>query len=108
MIEFLKKYKAFIFGLLIQRIIVSILLYFEFIHIDNSAVLANTLSFIFSWLLISLPIHYFSFLKQHKVISLKLVTLIFIFIVRVHGGFRAARFIANQVNANPDKTIFIK
>lgn len=81
MIAFLNKYKAFIYGLLIHRIIVSILLYFEFIHIDNSAVLANTLSFIFSWFLISLPIHYFSFIKQHKVISLKLVALIFIFMV---------------------------
>lgn len=81
MIAFLKKYKAFIYGLLIHRILVVILLYFDFIHIDNSSILANILSFIFSWLLISLPIHYFSFLKQHKVISLKLVALIFIFFV---------------------------
>lgn len=81
MIAFLKKYKAFIYGLLIHRILVVILLHFDFIHIDNSEVLANTLSFIFSWLLLSLPIHYFSFLKQHKAISLKLVALIFIFLV---------------------------
>jgi sensor histidine kinase YesM len=81
MITFLKKYKAFIYGLLIHRILVFILLHFDFIHIDNSSVLANTLSFIFSWLLISLPIHYFSFLSQHKAISLKLVALIFIFFV---------------------------
>ncbi len=79
MITFLKKYKAFIYGLLIHRILVVILLHFDFIHIDNSSVLANTLSFIFSWLLISLPIHYFSFLKQHKAFSLKLVALISIF-----------------------------
>lgn len=81
MITFLKKYKAFIYGLLIHRILVVILLHFDFIHIDNSSLLANALSFIFSWILISLPIHYFSFLKQHKAISLKLVALIFIFLM---------------------------
>ncbi|SFH44039.1 sensor histidine kinase [Pedobacter insulae] len=80
MIKFLKKYKAFVYGLLIHRILVIILLRFDFIHIDNSSVLANTLSFIFSWLLISLPIQYFSFLKQNKAISLKLVALFFIFL----------------------------
>ncbi|MEA5427881.1 sensor histidine kinase [Arcicella lustrica] len=81
MIEFLKKYKAFLYGLLIQRIAVVVLLYFNFIYIDDSGVLANMLSFIFSWLLISLPIHYFLFLKKHKATSLKLLILIFVFFV---------------------------
>lgn len=81
MITFLKKYRAFLYGLLIHRVLVIILLHFNCIHIENSAVLANTLSFIFSWLLISLPIHYFSFLKQHKTISLKLIALILFFLV---------------------------
>lgn len=81
MIAFLKKYKAFLYGLLIHRVLVIILLHFNFIYLDNSAVLANTLSFLFSWILLSLPIHYFSFLKQHKTISLKLVALFFIFLV---------------------------
>lgn len=80
MIESFKKYKAFLYGLLIQRIAVVVLLYFNFIYIDNTALLSNTLSFIFSWLLISLPIHYFSFLKQHKSISIKLFVLIVIFL----------------------------
>ncbi|MDY0986612.1 histidine kinase [Flavobacterium sp. CFBP9031] len=79
MAEFLKKYKAFIYGLVIQRIIVVVLLYFHFIYIDNTALLSNTLSFIFSWLIISLPIHYYSFLKQHKATSLKLLILIAFF-----------------------------
>lgn len=81
MIEFLKKYKAFLYGLLIQRIAVVVLLYFNVIYIDDSGVLANMLSFIFSWLLISLPIHYFSFLKKYKATSLKLIILIFVFFV---------------------------
>lgn len=81
MIAFLKKYKAFLYGLLIHRVLVIVLLHFNCIHIDSSAVLANTLSFIFSWMLISLPIHYFSFLKQHITISLKLIALILFFVV---------------------------
>ncbi|UFH34522.1 sensor histidine kinase [Flavobacterium acetivorans] len=81
MIEFLKKYKAFLYGLLIQRIAVVVMLYFNFIYIDDSLTLANILSFIFSWFLISLPIHYFSFLKKHKTISLKLLVLLFVFFV---------------------------
>lgn len=81
MIAFLKKYKAFIYGLILHRILVVVLLYLDFIHIDNSAVLANTLSFVFSWMLISLPIHYFSFLKQHKSASLKLLALIAVFLI---------------------------
>ena len=81
MIAFLKKYKAFTIGLLLFRLIVVCLSYFEIIHIDNSEVLANTLSFIFGWLITSLPIHFFSFLKQHKTISVKLLFLIVLFIL---------------------------
>lgn len=81
MIEFFEKYKAFLYGLLIQRIAVVVLLYFNMIYIDNSGTIANILSFIFSWFLISLPIHYFSFLKKHKTISLKLLVLLFVFFV---------------------------
>lgn len=81
MIAFLKKYRAFIYGLLIHRVLVVFMLYFNLIYIDNSAILANALSFIISWLLISLPIHYFSFLKKHKTVSLKLLVLLFIFFV---------------------------
>ncbi|MGF1925824.1 MAG: histidine kinase, partial [Bacteroidia bacterium] len=89
MISFLKKYRAFIYGLLIHRVLVVFLLHFNLIYIDNSAILANTLSFIISWLLLSLPIHYFSFLKKHKTVSLKLVVLLFAFFV----------VIINDVNA---------
>lgn len=80
MIAFLKKYKAFLYGLLIQRLLVILLVYFNLIHIDNSDIPANVLSFIFSWLLISLPIHHFSFLKQHQQITFKLIALLFVFL----------------------------
>lgn len=78
MISFLKKYKGFLYGLLIHRLILEVLLHFGLIQIDHSAVLSNILSFIFSWVLISLPIQYFQFLKQHATISLKLLLLIFV------------------------------
>jgi sensor histidine kinase YesM len=80
MIAFLKKYRAFIYGLLIHRVLVIFLLHFNLIYIDNSAILANALSFMMSWLVISLPIHHFSFLKQHQTVSLKLLVLLIVFV----------------------------
>ena len=58
-----------------------VLSYFDFVHIDNSEYLSNTLSFIFYWLLFSLPIYYLSFLKIHKTNSLKFFGLIVLFIL---------------------------
>lgn len=81
MIKFFKKYKAFIYGLIIFRVIVVVLSYFDFVHIDNSEYLSNALSFIFYWLLFSLPIYYLSFLKKHKTNSLKFFGLIVLFIL---------------------------
>lgn len=81
MIQFLKKYKAFIYGLLVFRILVYVLSYYDLIYVDNSEVLANSLSFIFGWLVISLPIHFFPFLKQHKTIGLKIVALFTLFLI---------------------------
>lgn len=81
MLAFLKKYKAFVYGLILFRILVFVLTYYDFIYIDNSELLSNTLSFIFCWMLISLPVHYYWFLKQHKGISFKIIALIFLFIV---------------------------
>lgn len=81
MVEFLKKYKGFVYGLILFRILVFVLTSFNFIYIDNSEILANTLSFFFCWILISLPIHFFSFLKQHKNISLKVLALVILFVV---------------------------
>jgi len=58
-----------------------VLSYFDFVHIDNSEYLSNTLSFIFYWLLFSLPIYYLSFLKIHKTNSLKFFGLVVLFIL---------------------------
>lgn len=59
--------------------LVFVLSYVDIIYIDNSEVLANSLSFIFGWVAISLPIHYFSFIKQNKTVSLKLIILVLLF-----------------------------
>jgi len=80
-ITFLKKYKAFIYGLIVFRIVVLILSYFDLILIDNSEYLSNTLSFIFYWMLFSLPIYYFPFLKKHKINTLKFSGLIGLFML---------------------------
>lgn len=81
MIAFLKKYKAFIYGLIVFRITTFVLSYFDLILIDNSEYLSNTLSFIFYWLLFSLPIYYFPFFKKHKINTLKFLGLILLFIL---------------------------
>lgn len=81
MITFFKKYKAFFYGLILFRIVVFILSYFDFVHIDNSEYLSNTLSFIFYWLLFSLPIYYFSFLIKYKGNTLKFLGLIVLFML---------------------------
>jgi sensor histidine kinase YesM len=81
MITFLKKYKAFIYGLVAFRLVVLVLSYFDFVHIDNSEYLSNTLSFFFYWLLFSFPIYYFSFLVKHKIISFKFLGLIILFML---------------------------
>jgi len=81
MISFLKKYKAFIYGLIAFRFVVFVLSYFDLIYIDNSEYLSNTLSFIFYWLLFSLPIYYYPFLLKHKTNTLKFSGLIGLFIL---------------------------
>ena len=83
MISFLKKYKAFIYGLIAFRFVVIVLSYFDFVYIDNSEYLSNTLSFFFYWLLFSLPIYYYPFLLKHKTNTLKFsgLTAIFILII---------------------------
>lgn len=79
MVKFLKKYKAFIYGLIAFRIVVLVLTYFDFILIDNSEYLSNTLSFLFYWLLFSLPIYYFPFLKKYKINTFKFLGLLALF-----------------------------
>ncbi|MCT4698706.1 sensor histidine kinase [Tenacibaculum haliotis] len=65
------------------------LTYFDHIYIDNSEYLSNILSFIFYWLLFSLPIYYFPFLKKHSSVSLKLIGVILFFILVIVNDIHA-------------------
>jgi len=84
MIPFLKKYKAFGTGLLITVSIIFFLDYKDLILIPDNAPIEVFLIFTFWWLVISLPIHHFSYIKQHKKTVFKigaLILLIFIALV---------------------------
>ena len=65
MIAFLKKYKAFLIGLVITRVLTLILLARGVILIDNEEHLTNVLGFLFYWFLISIFIHKIQFLKDN-------------------------------------------
>ncbi len=87
--SFLKKYSAFIYGLILFRVLVLLLTYFDVIYIDNSEYLSNALSFFFYWMLFSLPIYYFSFFKKHLSITLKLAGIILLFILVIVNDINA-------------------
>ena len=87
--SFFKKYSAFIYGLILFRVLVLLLTYFDVIYIDNSEYLSNALSFFFYWMLFSLPIYYFSFFKKHLSITLKLAGVILLFILVIVNDINA-------------------
>jgi hypothetical protein len=81
MIKFLKTYKAFAFGFVIEWILIWLFLKIEFILIDPTEVIVNTTLFIAYWFIISLPIHKFSYLKKKRVSIFKTLGLLLIFII---------------------------
>lgn len=84
MIAFIKKYKAFIIGLVVTELLVLVLSAKGIIIIDNEQVIANTFSFIFYWILISLIIHKLPYLKENKKTVYKIIALLlFIIIIMV-------------------------
>ena len=81
MIAFLKKYKAFLIGLVVTRILVFILEYKKVILIDDTEYLSNILGFVFYWFLISIFIHKIQYLKEHYKTVLKIIGLFLFFIL---------------------------
>lgn len=81
MISFLKKYKAFIIGFIIEWILIAILSEINFIIIDPKEVLANILIFVAYWFIISLPIHKFAYLKKKRNTIFKVIGLFILFII---------------------------
>jgi hypothetical protein len=75
MINLIKKYKAFLIGLVILLILKEILIYYKVILIDPSESLENILGFMIWWMIISLPIYYFGYLKKHRMFIFRLAGL---------------------------------
>lgn len=65
MIAFLKKYKAFIIGLVITRVLTLIFIAKGVILIDNEEILTNVLGFIFYWFLFSIFIHKLKYFRNN-------------------------------------------
>jgi len=79
MINFLKKYKALGIGLIITISIFLILSYFDKIRIPDDAPIEVFLVTAFWWLLISLPIYKFSYLKKNKKTVYMIISLFTLF-----------------------------
>ncbi len=86
MIDFFKKYKGFLIGLVILVILIMFLSAIGFIIIDKDEVLTNIVGFLVWWFLISFPIHKFEYLKKQKHVVLKVVGLIVLFIAMIVIG----------------------
>lgn len=81
MISFIKKYKAFLIGLVITRLLTLFLEYRGIILIDENEILTNVLGFLFYWFLISIFIHKISLFKKHISPVLKISGLLLFFIL---------------------------
>jgi len=82
MIKYLKKYKAFFIGLIVIPI-AAVLEYIGFLIIPYDALLEVFFVIVFWWLLISLLIHNWTYLKRYKNTFLKILFLILLFFISV-------------------------
>lgn len=80
MIQFLKKYKAFLFGLIVIPIL-AILEYVGFINIPNDQPSEVIIITLFWAIIIALPIHNFNYLKKKKITVFKVLALLLLFII---------------------------
>jgi len=80
MIQFLKKYKAFLFGLIVIPIF-AILEYVGFINIPNDQPSEVVIIILFWALIIALPLHNFNYLKKRKSTVFKVLALLFLFFI---------------------------
>lgn len=80
MVHFFKKYKAFGLGFIIVLIAILLMHYYKFLLIPDNAPIEIFFVFTFWWLLISLPIYKFSYIKKKRKVLYKLITLFVLFI----------------------------
>jgi len=80
MVHILKKYKAFGIGFILVLMTIILMHHYKFILIPDNAPIEILFIFIFWWLLISLPIYKFSYIKQKRKIVYKLIALIVLLI----------------------------
>jgi sensor histidine kinase YesM len=81
MITFIKKYKAFGIGLFIAVSIILFLAYKNLIIVSDYKPIEVFLLITFWWMVISLPIHHFTYIKQHKKTVFKIIALILLFFI---------------------------
>lgn len=80
MIDFLKKYKAFGIGFIIVSLAILLMHHYKLILVPDDAPLEIVFVFTFWWLLVSLPIYKFSYIKKKKKVIYKIFGLIILFI----------------------------
>lgn len=90
------RYRAFIIGFLMMVVAATLLSWQGLILINPSAYAENILIFSFWWLVVSLPIHYWQELKQHRKLLWQVLILI--------GAFGLITFIDGTMNI-PDNPI---
>lgn len=81
MIQFLKKYNAFLFGFIIIVAIFYLLDYMGFIILPKKRSYEIILYIIFWGLAIALPIHHFDYLKTKKKTVIKVLSLVLLFFI---------------------------
>jgi len=81
MVHFLKKYSAFGIGFILVLLTIILMHHYKFLLIPDNAPIEIFFVFTFWWLLISLPIYKFSYIKKKRKVVYKLIILIVLFIV---------------------------
>jgi len=79
MINFLKKYRAFGIGFIIVLLTIILMHHYKFLLVPDNAPIEVFFVFSFWWLLISLPIYNFSYIKKKKKTVLKVIGLFVLF-----------------------------
>ncbi|WP_459211953.1 sensor histidine kinase [Aquimarina rhabdastrellae] len=83
MIALLKKYKGFLIGLIVTKLLITYLISIDRLLIDESERLINIIGFLFWWLIISIPFQFFSFFKKHRLVVFKILGILAIFIMLI-------------------------